>query len=209
MNSRTIEIVSRRNRNIVMNVIQGHFATTNSHINYFLDTTQVKSMHKMAKEVSKVFAGDFRDTPIEAIVCTERTKMIGAFLAEELSLAGINRDQDIVVVTPEFNSFNKMLLRDNVQSLIWNKNVLVLSASIATGITASSVLDGINYYGATPAGIATIFSTRSDIDGVPVRSIFDNEDVPGYENCSIADCPLCKRKVKIDAIVNSYGYSKL
>lgn len=209
MITRTIEVTSRRNKRIAMKVIQGHFATTHSHINYFLDMTEVKSLHKMAKAVAQEFANEYANTPIEAIVCTERTKMIGAFLAEELSASGINRDLDVVVITPEFNSFNQMLLRDNVQSLIWQKHVLLLTASITTGLTASSALDGVNYYGATPVGLATIFSTLESVSGLPIKSIFDKHDIPGYSTHVPAECPLCAKKIKLDALVNSYGYSKL
>lgn len=209
MIERTREAYSLRNRNIQMSILEGHFATTHSHINYFLDMTKIKSLHKMAKDVAKVFAEDYRSTPIDTIVCTERTKMIGAFLAEELSAFGINQGQDVAVITPEFNNFNQMLLRDNVQSLVWNKHVLLLTASITTGITAGASLDGVNYYGGIPVGIATIFSTIDRVGELPVKRIFDLNDVPGYETASPADCPLCKRKVKIDALVNSYGYSKL
>lgn len=209
MNSRVIVTPSRKNKKITMDVIAGHFATNHSHINYFLDMTQLKSMHKMAKLVAKEFASKFVNDPIEAIICTERTKMIGAFLADELSASGINQNVDIAVITPEFNSFNQMLLRDNVQSLIWNKHVLLLAASITTGITANSMIDAINYYGGLPAGIATIFSTEKQIGNVKLECIFDKDDIPGYETNATSNCPLCKKKIKLDALVNSYGYSKL
>ncbi len=209
MNERTTIVQSRKNKNITMKVIPGHFATNHSHINYFLDMTEIKSLYKMSKLVAREYAKKYANTPIEAIICTERTKMIGAFLAEELSSYGLNVGRDIVVITPEFNSFNQMLIRDNVQSLIWGKHILLLTASITTGLTASSAIDGINYYGGIPVGIATLFTTLQSIDEVRLETIFDIEDVPGYESHPASGCPLCQKKIKLDALVNSYGYSKL
>ena len=42
-----------------------------------------------------------------------------------------------------------------------------------------------------------------------VNSIFNSEDVPGYETYSSHECPMCKQGEKVDALVNSYGYSML
>jgi orotate phosphoribosyltransferase len=44
---------------------------------------------------------------------------------------------------------------------------------------------------------------------VPVDSVFTRDDLPDYRTYSLQDCPLCKEGRKIDAIVNSYGYSKM
>ena len=43
MESRVIRIPSKVNSNVVLRVIPGHFATTHSHINYYVDMTFLKS----------------------------------------------------------------------------------------------------------------------------------------------------------------------
>ena len=54
-----------------------------------------------------------------------------------------------------------------------------------------------------------IFSTEESCGGYPVVSIFDPHDLPDYVSYDSKDCPDCKAHRKIDALVNSYGYSKL
>ena len=208
MEKRAVVRQSSFNKNITVTVIPGHFATNHSHINYFVDLTNIKSMHKMAKAAASRFGAAYANTPIDTIVCLERTKMVAAFLADYLSEHGINQNQDIAVLTPELKN-GQVLLRDNLQSLVWGKNVLLLLANVSTGLTATSTLEGIRYYGGNPVGIASLFTTNTEVSGLPVVGIFTSDDIAGYETHSAADCPLCKNKVKLDALVNSYGYSKL
>ena len=120
MEKRAVVRQSSFNKNITVTVIPGHFATNHSHINYFVDLTNIKSMHKMAKAAASRFGAAYANTPIDTIVCLERTKMVAAFLADYLSEHGINQNQDIAVLTPELKN-GQVLLRDNLQSLVWGK----------------------------------------------------------------------------------------
>lgn len=208
MENRAILKVSPLDRTISVTVIPGHFATNHSHINYFVDLTNMKSMHKMAKAAAERFAQAYMGTPVETIVCLERTKMIAAFLADKLSSNGINDGQDVGVLTPELSN-GQFLLRDNVKDFVFGKHVLVMFANVSTGLTAATAIEGIKYYGGTPVGIASLFSTVDQVGETPVTSIFSIDDLPDYETHSKANCPLCKNQVKLDALVNSYGYSKL
>ena len=91
----------------------------------------------------------------------------------------------------------------------WRKNVLILAASVATGYSAKSAVDAINYYGGRVAGIASIFATSENFAGYPVVSVFNPHDLQGYFSMPQHECPLCRAGVPIDALVNSYGFSKL
>ena len=42
-----------------------------------------------------------------------------------------------------------------------------------------------------------------------MNSLYSQSDLPDYASYSAHDCPLCKQGIKIDALVNSYGYSML
>ena len=42
-----------------------------------------------------------------------------------------------------------------------------------------------------------------------VHSVFDTNDLPDYESYDFRDCPFCKAGRRIDALVNSFGYSSL
>lgn len=101
------------------------------------------------------------DKPIDTIVCLDGCEVIGAFLASELSRAGVlstNAHKTIYVVTPEFNSNGQMIFRDNLKPEIYGKNVLLLLASATTGKTVRNSIECIEYYGGILQGISAIFS---------------------------------------------------
>ena len=50
---------------------------------------------------------------------------------------------------------------------------------------------------------------REEIDGFPVNTIFTPDDIPGYASYDRKNCPYCQKKVPVEALVNSFGYSKL
>ena len=212
METRAIKVESQKNRRLSISIIPGHFATSHSHVNYYIDMTSVKCMHLMAKEAAAELATAFVSVPVDTIICLDGTEIIGAFLARAIAnsgLAGINRDQSIAVITPEINPSNQMLFRDNVQKMVTGKHVLLLVASVTTGKTINRALDCVHYYGGVPAGISAVFSAVAAVQGIPIQTIFDTSDVPDYRIYHSADCPMCKAGQRIDAIVNSYGYSKL
>lgn len=212
MNKRATEIVSKRNKKLSIQVIPGHFATSHSHVNFYLDMTSIKSMHKTARLAAQELAGSYMGTAIDTIVCLDGTRIVGAFLADELSLAsvaGINEGTSLAVITPEINPNNQMLFRDNVQSMVWGKRVLLLVASVTTGKTVKRALECIRYYGGQAVGVGALFSAVPEAGEVPVNALFTLEDVPGYITYAYHDCPDCKEGRKIDAIINSYGYSKI
>ena len=63
--------------------------------------------------------------------------------------------------------------------------------------------------GGDPVGIASIFASVKECAGYPVASIFDTHDLPDYETYDSHSCPWCRQGKKIDALVNSFGYSSL
>lgn len=212
MERRAKEIAASINPSIRMHVIPGHFATNHSHVNYYVDLTSIKNRFSMAKQAGQVLARFFSSTPVDTIICMEGTEVIGAFLAEALAEKGlpiINSGHDICVITPELNANNQMIFRDNTQNVIWEKNVLLLVASVSTGKTANRLKECLQYYSGHLQGIAAIFSAIPEMGSIPVKAIFTEKDIPGYQTFLSTECPQCKEKRKIDALVNSYGYSKI
>ena len=113
------------------------------------------------------------------------------------------------IVTPEVNPGGQLLFRDNTQPMIRGKHCLLLLASATTGKTVARAAECVQYYGGQIAGVSAIFSASKEVAGVQIHSIFGEEDIPGYRTYEFNHCPLCERQQKIDAIVNSYGYSRL
>jgi orotate phosphoribosyltransferase len=199
--------------NVPLRVAHGHFATNHSHINYYIDITYPKTRLSEAQEVAKQMVATFKNnTPVDTILCLDGTAVIGTCLAQELTKSGfrtINAHQSIYVIEPEYNSNSQMIFRDNIQSMVRNKNVLILMASCTTGFTANKGIEAISYYGGEVVGVAALYSMVDEINGLPVRSVFNVKDIPDYESFDYKDCPYCKRGRKLDALVNSHGYSWL
>ncbi len=213
MENRMQEIISEANRKIKIGIIPGHFATNHSHINYYIDMTKIKTHHKIAKETAKELAKAYiSNTHIDTVICLEGTEIIGAFLARELAKEGhasINSGSDICVITPETNVNNQMIFRDNIQKNVFGKHVLLLMSSVSTGKTINRSVECLNYYNGKLAGISAIFSAVSEYEGMKINSVFTSDDLPHYETMSASKCTLCKAGQKVDAIVNSFGYSKI
>ena len=149
---------------------------------------------------------------IDTIVCTDGSEVIGAFLAYHLAKKdrfNVNIDKNIDVITPEYDSNGQMIFRDNLTPMVTGKSVLLLISTVNSGKTIRRMLECVEYYGATVQGIATVFSTVPNVDGVPIYSLFTPEDIPGYATSSPKECPMCKAGRKIDALANSYGLSRL
>ncbi len=201
-----------RNSNLPLRVARGHFATSHSHINYYVDLTFTKHRLSEAREAAVELCGKFKmSTVVDTILCLDGTEVIGACMASELSRAGfinMNAHRTIYVVTPEHTSGSQLIFRDNIAPMIVGKHVLVLTASITTGYTAQAAVDAIRYYGGIPVGLCAIFAMLKECEGFPVISIFDTDDnLDDYMSTTSHDCPLCKAGVKLDAMVNSYGIS--
>ena len=179
---REYKVPSKTNSKINLKVVPGHFATTSSHINFYMDMTTLKVRQKEAYEVAREMAKEYQySKPIDTIVCMDGCEIIGACLAEELNKNGImslNQHDSLYVITPEFDGNGQMIFRDNLQPMVRGKNILLLLAS-------------------------------KEIYGEPVHCIFSTEDLPDYNTFTPSECPHCKNKEKIDAIVNGFGYSEL
>ena len=199
--------------NIVLKVFQGHFATGHSHINYYLDVTPQRFCLSEARKVAQELAAEYKATTlIDTILCLDGTEVIAACMASEMTKTGymnINQDHDIFVLTPEHTVGSQLIFRENYAPMIQGKNVLILMVSVTTGYTAKAAAQTIAYYGGNTVGVAAIFATADEVVGQPVCSLFNPNDLPGYETHDAIECPWCRRGVRLDALVNSYGYSKL
>lgn len=213
MENNMVKFYSKESNMAAIHAIPGHFATSHSHINYYIDITSLKTRIQEAKEIARVLRQKIRSLSyIDTIVCMDGTEVIGTFLAEQLEkgeFASTNRHETIYVVSPEMNSNNQLLFRDNIKPSIAGKHVILLCATTTTGKTIHRSLEGIRYYGGVVESIASVFSTVSEIDGREVQSVFNADDIPGYVAYAAEDCPFCKKGIKIEAVVNGFGYSRL
>lgn len=214
MEQRFRDLRSKRNPKARIKIIEGHFATPHSHVNVYIDMSTVKCRHNNARETARELSSRYlNNTSVDTIICMDETQVIGTFMAEFLadasSYSAMNSGKNISVVPPEINQMGQMIFRDNTQRMIANQQVLLLVASATTGKTIDRAVECIEYYKGHVCGIAAIFSAASESHGVKIETIFTEDDLPEYHTYAHADCPYCKNHQKIEAIVNSYGYSKL
>jgi orotate phosphoribosyltransferase len=211
MDTKSFSVSLAKNPLISMNVIPGHFTTSNNHISHYLDMSDMKSNALIARDIARELAVPYlANTPVETIVCMERTDVIGAYLAEELLQNGtaVNNDGgEIRVVTPVSNQYMNLIFPGSTIDWIANKYVLLLVASINGGRTVKSALECLSYYGGTVVGISTLFLASTDKQWENVNTLFTADDVPGYHLRTPSECEMCQAGLKLDAIVSSDGYT--
>ena len=208
-----IKIHAKNHPNITLKAIPGHLVTPNSHVNYYLDMTTLKTRLSEASTVARELSVQISaSTIVDTIVCIDGCEIIGAFLAEELTKAGVlsmNAHKTIYIITPEYLSTGQFLFRENFQPMIKEKNVLLLLASETTGQTIVKAAQALSYYGAKISGISAVFSAANSMMGIPIRSLFSIADIPDYKAYNPEGCALCKENQPVDAFANAFGYSRI
>ena len=142
----------------------------------------------------------------------DRAQHLVAVNQETLVAEGIVLKKDTlpsVDLEPEYIANSQIIFRDNIQPMIRGKHVLVLMASVTTGFTARRSMEAIGYYGGKVSGVAAVYRAIDEVAGYPIWSIYSVADLPEYESYDFKDCPYCKAGKKLDALVNSFGYSAL
>lgn len=198
---------------VSLNVAQGHFATRNSHTNYFVDVTSQQSCIRDAEAAAQQLAQRLtQHLMVDTILCMDGTRVIGTCLAQKLTQGGfrsINAGREVYVLRENWGTSGNLIFRDNAKPMLEEKNVLLLMASVTTGGTVRKGIRCVEHYRGKVAGIAAIYSHLKEIDGIPITSLFDTNDLPGYASYLPDECPMCRDKQELDAVVDKFGYSAL
>jgi orotate phosphoribosyltransferase len=202
-----------KNKDVVLRYIPGHFITPNSHVNYYMDLTDMKSRQREARATGEELAEMyFSSDIIDTILCLNGMEVVGSYLANKLTKAGIisaNRHQTMYITSPEYNASGQMMFRENNQHMIKGKKVLILIDTATTGDTLRSAVGSVGFYGGQVVGISAIFSVATQVEGFQIRSLYSTRDLPDYASYATNSCPMCKAGTTVDAICNGFGYSTL
>ncbi len=202
-----------RNKDVVLRYIPGHFVTPNSHVNYYMDLSDMKSRQREARATGEELAEMYLASDvIDTILCLNGMEVVGSYLANKLTKAGVisaNSHQTMYITSPEYNTSGQMMFRENNVHMIKGKKVLVLIDTATTGDTLRSAVGSVRFYQGDVVGISAIFSMGTQVDGVAIRALYSNKDLPDYASYRAESCPLCRDKVPVDAICNGFGYSSL
>ena len=208
-----LTITSQKNRAISIKVTCGHFTTINSHTSHYLEMSEMKFNTVAARGIAQQLALPYlSDARVDTIVCMDGTEIIAAYMAEELRRYGtsmIYLDKEIYAVTPMHRGNGQLIFHQSVQRMIQGKQILLLVATVASGKTILSAMDCLAYYCGELAGVSAIFSSMPEMNGQGINALFTSDDIPNYRFYDLADCDLCKAGRRLDAIVNSEGYSKV
>lgn len=60
MENRIVKFKSKESAGLNLHAIPGHFATSHSHINYYVDVTSIKTRVSEAKEAQRLFTPRYR-----------------------------------------------------------------------------------------------------------------------------------------------------
>ena len=75
MREQLTDLRSTRNPKARIKIMEGHFATVNSHINTYIDMSTVKCRHNNGRETARVLAEHFRNnTMVETVVLLSHKK---------------------------------------------------------------------------------------------------------------------------------------
>ncbi|MCI8748595.1 MAG: orotate phosphoribosyltransferase [Lachnospiraceae bacterium] len=213
MEKRIVKFYAKDSNKLALHAIPGHFATSNSHINFYIDVTGIRSRIGEAEEAAKLLARGLGHLAyVDTVVCMDGTEVIGTFLAKEFEkehITSTNQHKTVYVISPEHSRDNQIIFRDNTKKMIAGKHIVLLLATTTTGETIKKSMEGIQYYGGTIEGVASLFSTVDYVNGTKIHFLFDNDVVTSYQAFPKTDCPFCKKGMKIEAVVNGFGYSKL
>lgn len=202
-----------RNKDVVLRYIPGHFITPHSHVNYYMDLSDMKARQREARATGEEMAEMYMVTAtIDTILCLENMEVVGAYLANKLTKTGVlskNAHKTIYIVSPEYDTSGQLIFRENTQHMIKGKNVLVLTATVSTGSALSSALESIGYHDGHVIGVSSIFSAATKVMGIPIFTLYSTSDLPDYHSCPPESCSLCRERVKVDAICNGFGYNTL
>ena len=202
-----------RNKDVVLRYIPGHFITPKSHVNYYMDLSDMKSRQREARATGEELAEMYFSTNvIDTILCLNSMEVVGAYLANKLTKAGVmsaNAHQTMYITSPEYNTSGQMMFRENNKHMIKGKKVLILIDTASTGSTLQSAVRSVHYYGGEVIGVSAIFSLATQVGDIPIRSLYSGRDLPDYASYEGDKCPLCAADTPIDAICNGFGYSLL
>lgn len=207
------DLQSQKHPKACVRIMKGHFARSHSHVNTYIDIAAIKHRCENAEGAAKVLSENYlASTSVDTILCLDGMEVAGAYLAQMLAEPGsisVNRGKNIAVIEPEQNQMGQMMFRDNIRQMISGQKVLILAGSINTGKTMLQSIDTVLYYGGSVTGICAVFSAVASVAGMNICSIFTTRDIPEYQVYENHGCQMCSQGMKVDAIVNSYGYSEI
>ncbi len=112
---------------------------------------------------------------------------------------------------------NRLQNRFQIDSILCMDDTSAVGACLARKLTqhgGRSLSEGDDMYiikGELDGKGNLIFrdNARFMLEGLPVISIFDTSVLKDYASHSPSECPMCKAGQPIDAVVNTFGFSKI
>lgn len=97
--------------------------------------------------------------------------------ADKGRLPVLNAHKTIYIIKPEFNSNSQIMFKDNFRPMLNGKNVILLTATVTTGLTINKGIEGIQYYGGIIQSVSAVFSALDEMNGIPIKSVFGKREL--------------------------------
>ena len=79
-----------KNSNLPFRVARGHFATSHSHINYYIDLTMTKHRLSEAREAAIQLAGTFTPTTVvDTVLCLDGMEVVGSVSRPRMNIVNL------------------------------------------------------------------------------------------------------------------------
>ena len=100
---------------LTLNIHRGHFATSHSHINYYIDVTPQKTDLAHAKAIAKALSEYYSSSVlVDTILCLDGMEVVATCLADELTnggLLGVNCSTVTIRARASRSSFTALPIR--------------------------------------------------------------------------------------------------
>lgn len=212
LHTRMVQFSSNKFGNIVpIQAIPGHFVTSHSHVNYFIDLTMLKSSQEDAQKCAHALASQYKDIDsIDTIICLDGTGIIGAFLSVELQKkTPASEHKKIYVICPECANNGQMFFRENVEPMVCEKNVILLMATVTTGISIAAAWNALSITAAISKAYVPYLVPLQTWTVLPSIISSPQTTFRATHRISAATVRFAKATRRLEALVNSYGYSQL
>ena len=180
---------------------------TNSHIVYtsgrhgsiYINKDALYPHTAFSSRVGELFAQKYKDTDIDVIAAPA----LGGIILSQWTAYHLSKikNKEILGVYTEKTPDNDQIFKRGYESLVKNKNVLILEDLTTTGGSVKKVVDSVRKAGGKVQAACVMVNRNPEITSETIGASFSSLTVLKAESFLEAECPLCKKNIPINTTV--------
>ena len=165
------------NKDVVLRYVAGHFVTPNSHVNYYMDLSDMKCRQREARATGEEIASLYSyNTQIDTILCLDNMEIVGAYVAKFIAKKFSTRNTTIIVfLLMAAFLFLGYFMRLNSTAVIAIMSVVQLGYGVVYSCTPALYADAAVYgewkTGRNATGVIMGLQTMTLKIGILARSV--------------------------------------